>query len=170
MYTAFNMSKPQYEEQNVKYENICTFVKNNFDNLSSIKNKYLELCGRLSDTPDISEDLFVKNILKINENGIMMIGYVGDPSTTKYDIIATGTVYIETKIIHGGKCAAHVEDIIVHEKYRCKGIASTIIESLKTYAKENACYKIILNCNDFVKPVYEKCGFSQKGTQMSLYF
>lgn len=154
----------------VKYVNICTFLKDNFDNLSTIKNKYLELCGRLSDSPDISEDLFVKNILKINENGILLIGYVGDPSTNNYDIVATGTVFIESKIIHGGKSVAHIEDIIVHEKYRCKGIASVILESLKTYAKDNGCYKIILNCNDFVKSVYEKCGFSQKGVQMSIYF
>jgi hypothetical protein len=44
-----------------------------------------------------------------------------------------------------------------------------IIELLKTHAIENGCYKIILNCNAFVKPLYEKCGFTQKGLQMALY-
>ena len=163
------MSKIQNNET-IKYVNVCTFLKDNFDNLSSIKNKYLELCGQLSDSPTISEDLFVKNTLKINENGILLIGYVGEPVTNNYEIIATGTVFIESKIIHGGKSVAHIEDIIVHEKYRFKGISSKIIESLKTYSKENGCYKVILNCNDSVKPVYEKCGFSQRGAQMSLYF
>lgn len=163
------MSKNLFGED-INYINICTFLKENFDNLSTIKNKYLELCGRLSDSPDISEDLFVKNILKINENGFLQIAYIGDPKTNNYDIIATGTVFIESKIIHGGKSVAHIEDIIVHEKYRNKNIARNIIESLKIYAQDNGCYKIILNCNDFVKPVYEKCGFTQKGLQMSLYF
>jgi glucosamine-phosphate N-acetyltransferase len=130
----------------------------------------LELCRKLSDSPDISEDLFVKNILKINENGILLIGYIGDPKTNKFDIIATGTVFVESKIIHGGRPVAHIEDIVVHEKHRNKNVAKNIIESLKIYAQENGCYKVILNCNNFVKPVYEKCGFVEHGKQMSLYF
>jgi len=162
------MSKIEVE-QPIHYVNICTFLKEHYDNLSSIKNKYLELCNQLSWSPDISEDLFVKNILKINENGILLIGYIGDPESN-YEIVSTGTVFIEPKLIRGGKSVAHIEDIIVHEKYRCKGIASAVIEFLKTYAKENGCYKIILNCRDSVKPFYEKCEFSQNGAQMTLYF
>jgi len=154
----------------INYTNICTFLKENYENLSIIKKKYLELCEKLSDSPDISEYLFIKNILKINENGLMMIAYVGDPTTPHFDIVSTGTVFIESKIIHGGKSAAHIEDIIVHEKYRGNGIARCIVETLKSYAEENGCYKIILNCSESVKPVYEKCGFSQKGLQMALYF
>jgi glucosamine-phosphate N-acetyltransferase len=155
--------------QSIQYVNICTFLKDHYHNFSSIKNKYLELCNQLSWSPDISEDLFVKNILKINENGILLIGYIGDPESN-YEIVSTGTVFIEPKLIRGGKSVAHIEDIIVHEKYRYKGIASAVIEFLKTYAKENGCYKIILNCRDSVKPFYEKCEFSQNGSQMTLYF
>jgi glucosamine-phosphate N-acetyltransferase len=156
--------------EKVNYTNICMFLKENYDYLSIIKKKFLELCKNLSDSPDISEYLFIQNILKINENGILMIAYVGDPSSPNFEIVSTGTVFIGPKIIHGGKSVAHIEDIIVHEKYRRNGIATHIIETLKTYAQENGCYKVILNCNECVKSVYEKCGFSQKGLQMALYF
>jgi len=155
--------------ENITYVNMCSFLKDNYDQMSIIKKKYLKLCKQLSDSPDISDFLFIKNILKINENGIMIIAYIGDPSTSNFDIISTGTIFIEPKMIHGGRPAAHIEDIIVDQKYTGNGIARRIIELLKTHAIENGCYKIILNCNAFVKPLYEKCGFTQKGLQMALY-
>ena len=44
----------------------------------------------------------------------------------QFQIIGTGTIIVEPKLIHGGKSVGHIEDI-VHKDYRNKGIATNII-------------------------------------------
>lgn len=55
-------------------------------------------------------------------------------------IICSGTIIIEPKIIRGGKSAAHIEDIVVLEKWRNKGIARELLHHLRNIANENDCY------------------------------
>jgi glucosamine-phosphate N-acetyltransferase len=123
----------------------------------------------LTESPDITDDKFIMNLMMINEHGLLLIGYIGHPNTDFFEIIATGTVFIETKIIHGGSSVGHIEDIIVHDKYRAKGISTVIIESLKEYSQSINCYKVILDCSEEVVSLYKKCGFIEKGIQMAIY-
>ena len=87
-----------------------------------------------------------------------------------FNIIGTGTIIIENKFIHGGMNVGHVEDIVIHENYRRMGISQTILEKLKEFAKNNNCYKIILDCKESVSSVYKKNNFEVNGLQMSYYF
>jgi glucosamine-phosphate N-acetyltransferase len=85
-------------------------------------------------------------------------------------IIATGTILIEQKVIHGFGKVGHIEDIVVDPLYKGKQLGKLIVNSLTEYAKEQKCYKVILDCSDDVIGFYDKCGFKRKGSQMSLYF
>jgi len=85
-------------------------------------------------------------------------------------IIATGTLLIEYKFIHDYKNVGHIEDVVVHDDYRYLGIGSKIIQHLVDIAKQNNCYKIILNCNEKLKNFYNKNGFTNTNIEMSLYF
>lgn len=155
--------------EEIKYVNFKKFIKTYWEKRDIIKEKYMNLCRMLTESPDITYDVFIMNIIKINENGLILIGYIGHPNNDFFEIVTTGTVFIEAKIIRAGRSVAHIEDIIVHENYRGKGISTVIIESLKEYAEYMNCYKIILDCSEEVVPVYEKCGFEKKGIQMSIY-
>ena len=42
-------------------------------------------------------------------------------------------------------------------------MSKNILEMFKTIARENDCYKVILDCNDEVKKVYNSSGFEEKG-------
>ena len=53
---------------------------------------------------------------------------------------------------------------------RYKGISSKIINILKSIARENNCYKVILDCDIELKKFYIKNGFNIKGIQMVEYF
>ena len=79
-------------------------------------------------------------------------------------IVGSGTIIFEPKLIRGGSYIGHIEDIVVDEQYRCKGIATRIIENLIEFAKEKKCYKVILDCQN------EKSGFDNHGIQMTKYF
>ena len=38
---------------------------------------------------------------------------MGNPSAPIFEIISTGTIFIEPKMFHGGKSTPHIEDIIL---------------------------------------------------------
>jgi glucosamine-phosphate N-acetyltransferase len=88
----------------------------------------------------------------------------------KICIVGSGTIIIEPKIIRSGKSVGHIEDIVVDEKCRSMGISKRIMEKLFSFANENNCYKVILDCNPRLSDFYEKLGFEKHGIQMSKYF
>lgn len=85
-------------------------------------------------------------------------------------IIGTGSIYIEKKFTHKLGSVGHIEDVVIHKLYRNMGLGKTLINHLITFAKQNNCYKVILNCSEINKAFYEKCNFKQRDISMSLYF
>ena len=86
------------------------------------------------------------------------------------EIIGTGTLLFEQKLIHNFGIVAHIEDVVISENHRKQNYGKIIIDCLIEKAKENNCYKIILNCDNKLEKFYNKCNFLANGIQMSLYF
>lgn len=145
------------------FHNLYNYVLENFENISEIKRQYLLLLGELTTVSEMTNEHFFKNIQMIHSMGKTIIGIEDDI------IICSGTIIIEPKIIHGGRPASHIEDIVVLKKYRNKGIAKCLLDSLKKIAIENNCYKIILDCKEELVAFYTNSGFSKKGIQMFVY-
>ena len=62
-----------------------------------------------------------------------------------------------------------IDDLVVHEAYRNKGIGSELYKYLKNYAKENGFYHIILHVwegNNEAQKFYEKIGMKPVQTVM----
>lgn len=85
------------------------------------------------------------------------------------EILATGTIILEQKFSHNFSKVGHIEDIIVKKTQRGNGLGKLMVNFLIKIAKNNNCYKIILNCSEKYKEFYKKCGFSSKNIEMSLY-
>ncbi len=81
-------------------------------------------------------------------------------------VIGSTTMLIEPKFIHNGGKVAHIEDVVVSKDYQGKGIGEMLMRSLLELAKDNNCYKTILDCTDEVKPFYEKIGFKRTSNGM----
>lgn len=90
-------------------------------------------------------------------------------SNENNDVIGTGTMFIENKVIHNFGKVAHIEDVVIDNKYRGKGLGKILINFLTEKAITEKCYKIILDCNEKNKIFYEKCGFKSNGYNMSIY-
>ena len=133
-------------------------------NIDDIKNNYIKLLSQLSIVNNIPSTDFQKYIDDIYKNGIIYIAILNN-----IKIIASGTIFLEQKIIRNYKMVGHIEDIVVDKDYRGFGISSAIINKLTEYGFENNSYKIILDCEENIKKVYEKCGFIQKSIQMANY-
>jgi len=159
---------------NLKYDTLSNIYKNcqNFENnkelIEDIKSQYLYLLSLLTETQVITTKEFIHQIIKISEIGEIIICYSNE--TPKISILGSGTIIYEPKIIHGCKNVGHIEDIVVHDKYRAHGIAKKILEKLIDSAENKNCYKVILDCKKDLIPFYEKIGFKQNNFQMTKYF
>ena len=84
-------------------------------------------------------------------------------------IIGTGSLLIEHKFIHKLGSVGHIEDIVIDKNYRNNGLGKKIIDTLINIAKNNGCYKVILDCDIKNTTYYEHIGFLNKGNYMAIY-
>ena len=85
------------------------------------------------------------------------------------ELIASGTILYEIKLIHNISLYAHIEDIIVSSKYRKNGYGLILLNELVDVCKKNNSYKILLDCQEELIKFYEKSGFKKNGSQMVIY-
>jgi len=128
------------------------------------KNGYLELMFEFTNyNHEIDEKQF-KNYLdntKLNNINKILIIY----SNNEKKIIGAGTIFKLNKL-HNNPIG-QIEDVIISENYRGKGLGKLIIENLiKIGIEEFKCYKIILNCLDKNIDFYKKNGFEVAGVEM----
>jgi glucosamine-phosphate N-acetyltransferase len=147
----------------INYTEFKSFINNNIKNIDIIKKSYLNLLSKLTVIEELTTKKFLEQIDNINKMGMIYIAYIG------LEIIGTGTIIIEPKIIRNAMSVGHIEDIVVDEKWRNRGISSQLLNLLKAYGFNKNCYKIILDCDSKVVPVYINNGFEEKGVQMSIY-
>jgi len=125
----------------------------------------------VDDFPQLKELLkqltSVGNCSKDNiNNGIYDNIYVA--YTSENIIVGCSTIIIEDKIIHEGGKVGHIEDVVVNNDYRGKGIGKLLINHCVGVGKKIGCYKIILDCDKDNNMFYEKCGFKPHGVCMRL--
>ncbi|CAD2218696.1 glucosamine-phosphate N-acetyltransferase [Angomonas deanei] len=75
-------------------------------------------------------------------------------------IVGTASLVVEQKLIRGGKCVGHIEDVVTSPSHQGKGVGRALIEHLVTLSSEKNCYKIILDCDDKNIGFYKKFGFN----------
>ena len=98
--------------------------------------------------------------IKQNPNHIIHV------ATDDKKIVGSTTLFIEQKFIHDGGLVGHIEDVVVRKDYEGQGIGMKLVISLLDIAKQRKCYKTILNCEDSLKPFYEKIGFKNTTNEM----
>ena len=153
----------------VEFVNLIDLLRCYPERIETIKEQYLLLLSELTYTSYIETDLFLRNVNKVNSMGRIVVAVI-DVSNNAFDIVGSGTIIIEPKIIRGGKNVGHIEDIVVAKDMRGKDVGQKLLKVLKLIAKAENCYKVILDCEEDVKKVYTKNGFHVKGIQMAEYF
>ena len=129
---------------------------------------FLELLEQLTSVgaDEISYELFVKQMKSINSHVVV----IQNDNNGDGRIIGTAAILIEKKFIHKLSSVGHIEDVVVDQEYRGNGLGKILVDYCIAYAKNNDCYKVILNCSEDNVPFYSKCGFTCKNLEMSLYF
>lgn len=131
---------------------------------------YVEFCLLLQQLTTINLDEFTKEqfndqlkLIKSNPYHKVMVAVLDGT------IIGTITILIENKFIHNLSRVAHIEDVVVDNRCRLRGIGRSLIIKAIEVSKEFDCYKIILDCSENNLAFYEKFGFVKKEHQMALY-
>lgn len=102
--------------------------------------------------------------LQSNKKYLFVVKYESDT------IVGTGSVLIEDKLTHSmGRCG-HIEDIVLDSDYRGLGLAKKLMSRIIDCARDNQCYKVILDAKDDVKGFYELFGFHTYSNSMRLDF
>ncbi len=128
---------------------------------SDFDKDYIELLEQLTVVGEVTREQFNEFVEKNGKN-IFVI-------EESNKIIATITLIIEEKLIHNCGKVLHIEDVVVDKLHRKNGTGNKLLEFAIQHAKDNNCYKIILDCSEDVKKFYESVGFSCKNLQMSYY-
>lgn len=125
--------------------------------------KYLKLINDFRET-NFTKEAFVSVLDKINNNNSSIWVIVIDE-----DIIATGTIIYEYKLIHNISILAHIEDICVSKHFRGNSYGQILVKFLINEAKKKDCYKVTLYCDDNLEKFYGINGLCKKGIQMAIY-
>ena len=126
---------------------------------------YFELLSQLSPTPKPEYNEWLSFVNNLNPTKHQVVVVVSQ-ETEK--IVATGTVFIEQKVIRNMGKVAHIEDVVVDSGFRGKGVGKELITYLQDIALTQSVYKTTLDCLDKNAAFYEKCGFEKNGCQMIL--
>ena len=130
----------------------------------SLDSEFFPILNQLSETVDWHELEFGR-LWDVYENDESMHVLVVE----KYGkIMGTGTVFVEQKFLRGGGRVGHIEDVVVDNRSREKGVGKAIIDSLVEIARGTGCYKVILNCSNENVPFYIKCGFKLTENEMRM--
>ncbi|KNC49436.1 glucosamine 6-phosphate acetyltransferase [Thecamonas trahens ATCC 50062] len=127
-------------------------------------------CGVLADLTDVGDmdaATWAEVFDEMAADGKYYVVVVEEDATGM--VVASGTLVVERKFIHGGARAGHIEDIVVVEAARGLSLGRVIIEQLKALSVVVGCYKTILDCADKVVGFYGKLGFEVKGNFMAAY-
>ena len=127
-----------------------------------LENGFLITLDSLRQASNIDKKTAEKIFDKINSNPDHIVAV----AVIEGKIVGSTTLLIETKFIHNGGKVGHIEDVVVDKEYQRKGIGEKIITYLLRYAKDQGCYKTILDCVDDVKPFYEKLGFKHNANAL----
>lgn len=130
------------------------------------KKKYLNLLEQLT---IVNKELIDETVFSYFLNTLDLEKKVVFVMEDDSKIIASGTLIIEQKLIHGASKLGHIEDIVVDKTYRGMGLGKKLISFLIDYAKKKNCYKVTLDCNIKNKLFYEKCDLKYNGCQMVKY-
>ena len=123
--------------------------------IEDLENGFLTSLDSLRKASDIDKNKAKEIFKKIDSNPDYTIAV----AEIDGKIVGSTTLLIEQKFIHQGGLVGHIEDVVVDKNFQGQKIGEKIMKYLLEIAKNQGCYKTILDCTDDVKPFYEKLGF-----------
>jgi len=129
---------------------------------SDLDNGFLASLDNLKTASNLSNEKARTILKKItdNPNNVIFVAVLDNK------VVGSTVLIIEQKFIHDGGSVGHIEDVVVAKGHEGDGIGLKIMQTALEYAKNQGCYKTILDCDDKVRPFYERLGFKRHSNGM----
>jgi len=124
--------------------------------------EYIELIDSFRPlNTSISEEKFNEIYDKIFKRDIIFVCEINNI------IVGTAKLLIEQKYIHNLSKYGRIEDVIIKNEYRNKGVGSHMIKYIIDYCKKYKFFKVSLSCSSDLIKFYEKNNFEVYQFNMS---
>lgn len=130
-----------------------------------LRESFFETLQNLSDTLVLDQEKTQELLDKIQAQWSSIFLAI----SPQHGVIGTITLLLEQKMIKWWAIAGHIEDVATRAWFTGHGVAKQLIETAIQEAKQNWCYKIILDCDERLVPFYEKYWFKKEGNFMRHY-
>ena len=98
--------------------------------------EYFFIYAQLTSAPVIPQEQFINILKNLPENHFIFV------CTMREKVVGMFTVLIEQKLTNGGKCVAHVEDVVVDNQHRGLGIGKSMLNFAIDYSKKKIVIKL----------------------------
>jgi glucosamine-phosphate N-acetyltransferase len=164
IYSLFRMSLPTVQET---LEGQPDLVLRNLS-FSDFDKGFFELLSQLTEAPKVSRAKFRNRFLTQRRCPAYVVLVIEDRA--KQLVVASITLLIEFKFIRGCGKVGHIEDVVVKKSYRRLGLGSILLLRAEALAREQGCYKVVLDCSESNTPFYTKGSYEVRGAAMAKYF
>lgn len=126
---------------------------------------YIQTVNNLSITPNIKLQDAINILHEISSQWTIIYIALNEVDW----IIGSLTLLLEKKILRWGWLAGHIEDVVIRKWFEWHSIWSKLMETAIKKAKEQWCYKIILDCEQSLEKYYNKFWFKTDWFFMRMY-
>lgn len=131
----------------------------------------LALLAQLTVVGDVQREQFVEHVERMDASShTLTLVLESIPANQPPQLVGIGTVLLVQA--GGGEAAhlrAHIEDIVVDQGMRGRGVGARLINCLVDAAQRACASSVILECSRSNAPFYAKLGFEQTHTSMARY-
>uniref|UniRef100_A0A8C4Q0W4 Glucosamine 6-phosphate N-acetyltransferase n=1 Tax=Eptatretus burgeri TaxID=7764 RepID=A0A8C4Q0W4_EPTBU len=119
---------------------------------------FMNTLAQLTDVGDVSPEMFIDRFEEMKRLGNHYVVVVENTQTGS--VVATALLILERKFIHACTTRGRVEDVVVCNSVRGKGLGKLLISTLTVLAEKLGCYKVTLECRPAKVPFYERFGYN----------
>lgn len=131
---------------------------------------FFKLYAQLTECTQLEESKFEEWFNELIHNPLFVLFGVTkrNEDVPHVTLVGTACLYIQPRYYRDGAKSAIVEDIVIDEQYRGRGVGSKLLSTILQYAHERQFYKVTLQCSDDKVHFYEQCGFKQVNANMEV--
>lgn len=120
---------------------------------------YMQLLSQLTVVGDITREIYEKRFDQMKSSaGTYFILVVADLKSNS--IAGSITLVFEQKFIRTASSRGRIEDVVVDNAYRGKGLSKILLDVACQLSKKLGNYKLSLECKDDLKALYGQFGFA----------